>query len=78
MRIHKLAPLCIMSVLLFNPAAYAQEEAASTADYQENLKRWQSLSEAERQAIRERAARLSSEQKKALREESAEFKSMPK
>lgn len=82
----------IIILLLSIPAIYAQEEANVTTNaiedtpqvssvpadsYEENLKRWQSLSEEQRQAIRERIKNLTPEQIEELREKSARFRSMP-
>ncbi|MBI5204531.1 MAG: DUF3106 domain-containing protein [Nitrospirae bacterium] len=53
-------------------------ENVSGNAYEENLRRWQGLSEQERQAIRERASRLGTGQMQKLREESERFKGMPK
>jgi len=85
--------LQLIAVFLFSPFVYAQEESApvvteraatiqaestSESTYEEKLKRWQSLSEEERQKIRERAKGLSPEQIKELREKSAKFRNLPK
>lgn len=82
----------IIILLLFIPAIYAQEESNAAANaideisqatsvpanpYEDNLKRWQSLSEGQRQTIRERVKNLTPEQIKELREKSARFRSMP-
>lgn len=56
----------------------AQTENVSGNTYEENRKRWQSLSEQERQAIRERAGRLSPGQIQQLRKASERFKGMPR
>lgn len=79
-------------VFLCQPFVYAQEELvpvvterAATSEvegtaenaYEEKLKRWQSLSEEERQKIRERARKLSSEQIKELKEKVVKFRNLP-
>ena len=68
--------LQLTAVFLFSSLSYAQEKPDSS--YKENLKRWQSLSEEERQVIRERAKKISPEQLKELKEKSVKFKSMSK
>lgn len=82
----------LIAVFLFGSVVSAQEAGGAAAKgtdaakmenvsgnaYEENLRRWQGLSEQERQAIRERASRLGTGQMQKLREESERFKSMPK
>lgn len=82
----------LIAVLLFGSVVSAQEARAAAAKgtdaaqvenvsgnaYEENLRRWQGLSEQERQAIRERASRLGTGQMQKLRKESERFKNMPK
>ena len=81
--------LQLIVVFLFSPLIYAQEESApvvteraattqAESTYEEKIKRWQSLSEEERQKIRESARRLSPEQIKGLREKSEKFRNLPK
>jgi hypothetical protein len=63
------------------PVAQAQEAAASTqADeerYQANLRRWQSMSEEEREAVRQKAAAMPDEEKSALKEKVQQYRSLP-
>ena len=83
----------LIVVLLFGSVVYAQEESGadviqapdvvqgeseSQGAYEENLKRWQSLSEEQRQAIREKAETLTPEQKNELKGRFAEFRSLSK
>jgi hypothetical protein len=81
-----------IALFLFNPIVYAQgksksiikkeddiqEESVSRSAYEEKLKRWQSLSEEEREAIREKARKLSPEQIKKLQKKFVEFRKLSK
>lgn len=83
----------LVAIFLFGLVVYAQEEskvavskeADSTQEtslpqktYEDNLKRWQGLSEEERQVIRDRAKSLQPGQIEELREESVKFRSIPR
>ena len=67
-----------MAACLSCSIIYAQDEDSRTRTYEENLKRWQGLSEQERQAIRERAQSLGPAKISEMKEELARFNNMPK
>ncbi len=79
--------LGLMLVLLILGGAYclsyvwAQETSGTALSgderYQANLRRWQSMTEEERQAIRNRAAGMSEEDRAALKEKVKEYRAMP-
>ncbi|MFC1709892.1 hypothetical protein ACFL2J_07555 [Candidatus Omnitrophota bacterium] len=92
-KIYKVLVVQLLVAFLFVPGLFAQafsstEEAVAeqgvlgedeNADtYVDNLKRWQSFTEKQREAIRQKAKRLSMEQKEALRAKARQFKEMPK
>ncbi|MBF0331828.1 MAG: DUF3106 domain-containing protein [Candidatus Omnitrophica bacterium] len=73
--------LMVSSCVFFSHHAQAQDAATvSAADderYQANLKRWQSMTEDERQVIRARAGSMSEEEKGVLKEKAREYRAMP-
>jgi len=61
------------------PKVFANDEnvgvaAADESSYEENLKRWKSLSEEERQAIRQKVRGLNTDERKAIRRNAKEFR----
>ena len=63
--------------------AFAQENdsdspSGKASSYEENLKRWQSMSEEQREAIRQKVHALDAQQKEAVLENAKQFKQLPK
>ncbi|MCG2712545.1 MAG: DUF3106 domain-containing protein [Candidatus Omnitrophica bacterium] len=62
--------------------AFAQEEGSSANDltsaaYEENLKRWQNMSEEQREVIRQKVQAIDSQQRETMQENARKFRKLP-
>lgn len=67
----------IGGLLLSGGFAAAQETAVDAAGYEENLRRWQGLTEEERRAIREKVKYMDPQERRQLREKASRFWQLP-
>ncbi len=71
----------VLSSFALPSVVWAQDASAVTSSdeerYQANLRRWQSMTEEERQAIRDKAAAMSESDRAVLKEKAKEYRAMP-
>ena len=64
------------------PRGFAQEDSSASSgapasSYEENLRRWQNMTEDQREAIRQKVRAMAPQQKEAVLEKAKEFKQLP-
>lgn len=71
-------PTVVVSVVFAQEDKSTSSNGATANAYEENLRRWQSMSEEQREAIRQKVHALDSRQRETILENAKQFKQLPK